>query len=141
MAASSRSGASRGALAYSNLVNPQRATTLACVMPWSLTQTRTAMKKAAGSTKNGRSSEPKYLGMKVGDGEKVWPGRIIAKQNGYRWHPGFNVGVGKNYTLYALEHGYVRVKTGKTECRNKSRNGKKRKLIHVCNEKTAAFIQ
>ena len=100
------------------------------------TQTRTAMKKAAGSTRNGRDSLPKYLGMKTGDGERVWPGRIIATQRGYRWHPGWNVGVGKDYTLYALDHGRVSVETGKIISRNPSRNGRRRKVIHVYNDAT-----
>lgn len=67
-----------------------------------------AHKKGAGSTRNGRDSNPKYLGMKKNDGQFVKAGSIIYTQNGTKIHPGKNVGCGNNYTLFALTNGYVR---------------------------------
>ncbi|KAI0527187.1 hypothetical protein KFK09_002786 [Dendrobium nobile] len=69
---------------------------------------RWATKKTAGSTKNGRDSNPKYLGVKKFGGEKVIPGNIIVRQRGTRFHPGDYVGMGKDHTLYALKEGHVR---------------------------------
>ncbi|KAG0483839.1 hypothetical protein HPP92_011923 [Vanilla planifolia] len=69
---------------------------------------RWATKKSAGSTKNGRDSNPKYLGVKKYGGEKVIPGNIIVRQRGTRFHPGDYVGMGKDHTLYALKEGHVR---------------------------------
>lgn len=67
-----------------------------------------AHKKAGGSTRLGRDSNPKYLGAKVGDGETVKPGRIIMRQRGTKIRPGKNVRRGKDDTLYAVAHGVVK---------------------------------
>lgn len=66
-----------------------------------------AHKKAGGSSRNGRDSESKRLGVKKFGGEKVVPGNIIIRQRGTRWHPGANVGIGKDHTLFALTDGSV----------------------------------
>lgn len=67
-----------------------------------------AHKKAGGSTRNGRDSNPKYLGVKRYGGESVLAGNIIVRQRGTRVHAGDNVGVGRDYTLYALKDGKVK---------------------------------
>lgn len=67
-----------------------------------------ASKKGQGSTKNGRDSNPKYLGVKRYDGEHVKAGNIIVRQRGTKFHPGLNMGLGKDYTLFALIEGYVK---------------------------------
>ena len=69
-----------------------------------------AHKKAAGSTRNGRDSESKRLGVKKFGGEAVVPGNIIIRQRGTKFHPGNNVGCGKDHTLYALAEGKVEFK-------------------------------
>ncbi|XP_010241356.1 PREDICTED: uncharacterized protein LOC104585982 [Nelumbo nucifera] len=69
---------------------------------------RWATKKSAGSTKNGRDSKPKNLGVKKFGGERVIPGNIIVRQRGTRFHPGNYVGMGKDHTLYALKEGCVK---------------------------------
>lgn len=66
-----------------------------------------AHKKAAGTTKNGRDSNPKYLGVKINHGQKALIGQIILRQRGTTCLPGKNVGVGKDYTLFALKDGIV----------------------------------
>ena len=66
-----------------------------------------AHKKATGSTKNGRDSNPKYLGVKINHGQGVKPGEIILRQRGTSCMPGKNVGVGKDGTLFALIDGKV----------------------------------
>ncbi len=66
-----------------------------------------AHKKAGGSSKNGRDSESKRLGVKRYAGERVMAGNIIVRQRGTRFHPGANVGLGKDYTLYATAEGHV----------------------------------
>jgi large subunit ribosomal protein L27 len=66
-----------------------------------------AQKKAGGSTKNGRDSESKRLGMKKFGGEHVIPGNIICRQRGTKWHPGKGVGIGVDHTIYALIEGKV----------------------------------
>jgi large subunit ribosomal protein L27 len=66
-----------------------------------------AHKKAGGSSRNGRDSESKRLGVKKFGGEKVVPGNIIIRQRGTQWHPGANVGMGKDHTLFALVEGNV----------------------------------
>ncbi|MDX1555330.1 MAG: 50S ribosomal protein L27 [Xanthomonadales bacterium] len=66
-----------------------------------------AHKKAGGSTRNGRDSNPKYLGVKHFGGESVIAGNIIVRQRGTRFHAGTNVGVGRDHTLYALADGVV----------------------------------
>ncbi len=67
-----------------------------------------AHKKGLGSTRNGRDSNPKYRGVKKFGGEKVIPGNIILRQKGTRWHPGLNVGIGRDYTIYSLIEGVVK---------------------------------
>jgi large subunit ribosomal protein L27 len=67
-----------------------------------------AHKKAGGSTRNGRDSNPKYLGVKRYGGESVLAGNIIVRQRGTRFHAGVNVGVGKDHTLFALADGKVK---------------------------------
>lgn len=67
-----------------------------------------ASKKGAGSTKNGRDSRSQRLGVKVYGGEAVIPGNIIVRQRGSKFHPGVNVGMGKDYTLFALSEGVVK---------------------------------
>ncbi|HYF48644.1 MAG TPA: 50S ribosomal protein L27 [Planctomycetota bacterium] len=67
-----------------------------------------AHKQGQGSTKNGRDSKPKYLGIKCYAGEHVIPGNIILRQRGTKFNAGRNVGVGKDYTLFALAEGVVR---------------------------------
>jgi len=67
-----------------------------------------AHKKGGGSTKNGRDSKSKRLGVKRSDGQFVKAGNILYTQNGTRIHPGKNVGCGKNYTLFALTDGRVK---------------------------------
>ena len=66
-----------------------------------------AHKKAGGSSRNGRDSESKRLGVKKFGGENVIPGNIIIRQRGTKWHPGDNVGMGKDHTLFALVPGHV----------------------------------
>ncbi len=67
-----------------------------------------AHKKAAGSTKNGRDSNPKYLGVKRYGGEAVLAGNILIRQRGTKVHAGDNVGMGKDHTLFALKDGVVK---------------------------------
>ena len=67
-----------------------------------------AHKKAAGSTRNGRDSESKRLGVKRYGGEAVSAGSIIVRQRGTRFHPGVNVGLGKDHTLFAKADGQVK---------------------------------
>jgi large subunit ribosomal protein L27 len=69
-----------------------------------------AHKKAAGSTRNGRDSESKRLGVKKFGGEAVIPGNILVRQRGTKFHPGDNVGCGKDHTLYAKSEGKVEFK-------------------------------
>ncbi len=66
-----------------------------------------AQKKGGGSTRNGRDSNPKMLGVKVFGGELINAGAIIVRQRGTKFHPGTNVGVGKDHTLFALASGNV----------------------------------
>lgn len=66
-----------------------------------------AHKKAGGSTRNGRDSNPKYLGVKAFGGESVIAGNIIIRQRGTNCHPGKGVGMGRDHTLYALIDGQV----------------------------------
>ena len=85
-----------------------------------------AHKKAGGSSKNGRDSNPQYLGVKRYGGQKVTAGTIIVRQRGTKMHPGDNVGCGKDYTLYATEDGVVHF----------VRRGPKNRLF-VCIKKSA----
>ncbi len=67
-----------------------------------------AHKKGVGSSRNGRDSNPKYLGVKRFAGQFVKAGNIIVRQRGTKIHPGENVGLGKDYTIFALIDGYVK---------------------------------
>lgn len=81
-----------------------------------------AHKKAGGSTRNGRDSNPKYLGVKAYGGESVLAGNIIVRQRGTRFHAGTNVGVGRDHTLFALADGKVKFE---------ERGNPKRKYVSV----------
>jgi len=85
-----------------------------------------AHKKAGGSTRNGRDSESKRLGVKRFGGQHVIPGNIIIRQRGTRFKPGKNVGLGKDYTIFALQEGYVKFED----------KGRKGKFISVLEERT-----
>ena len=80
-----------------------------------------ASKKASGSTKNGRDSKGRRLGVKRFGGESVLPGTILVRQRGTRFYPGQNVGKGKDFTLFALKQGKVCFK----------RFGRNKSVIHV----------
>ena len=81
-----------------------------------------AHKKAGGSSRNGRDSQSKRLGVKAFGGEPITAGAIIVRQRGTKVHPGVNVGIGKDHTLFALV-------TGKVEFRTKGKE--KRKFVSV----------
>jgi large subunit ribosomal protein L27 len=81
-----------------------------------------AHKKAAGSTRNGRDSESKRLGVKLYGGQDVVAGNIIVRQRGTRFHPGVNVGCGRDHTLFAKADGVIRFVT---------RGPKNRKFVDV----------
>lgn len=66
-----------------------------------------AHKKAGGSTRNGRDSNPKYLGVKIYGGQAIEAGNIIVRQRGTQFHPGPGVGLGRDHTLFALKDGVV----------------------------------
>ena len=87
-----------------------------------------AHKKGQGSTRNGRDSNPKYLGVKRGDGQQVLAGNILVRQRGTRIHPGNNVGCGKDHTLFALIDGFVKFE----------RLGKDKKKASVYTERVEA---
>ncbi|MGB6085802.1 50S ribosomal protein L27 [Parvibaculum sp.] len=72
-----------------------------------------AHKKAGGSSRNGRDSAGRRLGVKKFGGESVIPGNIIIRQRGTKWHPGSNVGIGKDHTIYAKAEGVVEFRTRK----------------------------
>ena len=78
-------------------------------------------KKGQGASRNGRDSNPKYLGVKRGDGQMVSAGCILVRQNGTPIHPGPNVGMGRDNTLYALVDGKVHFE----------RRGRSRKWVRV----------
>jgi len=80
-----------------------------------------AHKKAGGSSRNGRDSESKRLGVKLFGGQHARAGNIIVRQRGTKWHPGDNVGLGKDHTLFALADGQVAFRDGKLG----------RKYVHV----------
>ncbi len=74
-----------------------------------------AHKKGAGSSKNGRESHSKRLGVKIYGGQHAIAGNILVRQRGTKHHPGNNVGIGKDHTLYALEDGTVVFKKGRKD--------------------------
>ncbi len=80
-----------------------------------------AHKKGVGSSKNGRDSNPQFLGVKKYENEFVTAGSILVRQRGTKIHPGLNVGLGKDYTIFALIDGYVEF----------GRKGKNRKTVNV----------
>jgi len=82
-----------------------------------------AQKRAGGSTRNGRDSNPKYLGVKKYGGEIVKSGSIILRQNGTKFHPGKNVRCGRNYNLFAIKDGYVKF--------SKNKSARKRTFVSV----------
>ncbi|AZL15187.1 50S ribosomal protein L27 [Rickettsiales endosymbiont of Stachyamoeba lipophora] len=86
-----------------------------------------AQKKAGGSSRNGRDSIGRRLGVKKHDGQAVLAGNIIVRQRGTKFHIGKNVGIGKDHTLFALVHGVVKF--------TRSRNDKV--LVNVVEEATA----
>jgi len=69
-----------------------------------------AHKKAGGSTKNNRDSNPKYLGIKINQGEKALPGAVLVRQRGSNILAGRNVGMGRDHSLFALKEGIVELK-------------------------------
>ena len=89
-----------------------------------------AHKKGLGSTRNGRDSNPKYRGVKKFGGEVVIPGNIILRQKGTRWHPGHNVGIGRDFTIYSLIEGTVKFE----------RFGKDRQKVSVYPAAVAAAV-
>ncbi|MGH6770460.1 MAG: 50S ribosomal protein L27 [Xanthobacteraceae bacterium] len=70
-----------------------------------------AHKKAGGSSRNGRDSNSQRLGLKIFGGQSVLAGNIIARQRGTKWHPGINVGLAKDHTLFALTDGRIEFRT------------------------------
>ena len=70
-----------------------------------------AHKKGVGSSRNGRTSNPQYLGIKRYGGEYVIPGNILCRQRGTQWHPGSGVGMGTDHTIFAVEEGTVEFDT------------------------------
>lgn len=86
-------------------------------------------KKAAGSSKNGRDSQAKRLGVKAFGGERIKAGSIIVRQKGTKWHPGKNVSQGRDFTLFALIEGKVSF----SNKRRKKFNGQMKRdvLVHV----------
>ena len=88
-----------------------------------------AHKKSAGTTKNGRDSNPKYLGVKITEGDKAQVGSVIIRQRGTDVLPGKNVGMGKDHTLFALTSGTVKFGTKrKTSFDNKV---VVKKIVHI----------
>ena len=97
-----------------------------------------AHKKSAGATKNGRDSNPKYLGIKVADGEEAQAGSILVRQRGSDVLPGHNVGIGRDHTLFALRGGLVSFGyKRKTHFNNKVL---KKKILHVLPAETRGAI-
>lgn len=80
-----------------------------------------ATTKAAGTTKLGRDSRPKYLGVKLYDGQTAKAGSIIIRQRGTKFLPGKNVGLGKDDTIFALKNGLVKFSTVNKKCFNGKR--------------------
>ena len=81
-----------------------------------------AHKKAGGSTRNGRDSNPKYLGVKIYGGQAIVAGNIIVRQRGTQFHPGTGVGLGRDHTLFALIDGKVEFTT---------KGPKKRRTVNI----------
>lgn len=90
-----------------------------------------AHKKGGGSSRNGRDSNAQRLGVKRFGGEFVIPGNIIVRQRGTKFHPGVNVGIGKDHTLFATAEGFVVFE------RMRGRNGQKRICVYPENPNPA----
>ena len=88
-----------------------------------------AKTKSSGTTKLGRDSLPKYLGIKLSEGQKAKPGMIIIRQRGTKFLPGRNVKRGSDDTLYAVKEGVVKFTTTRKKCFNKSR--RKAKVVEI----------
>ncbi len=88
-----------------------------------------AHRKAEGVSKNGRDSNPKYLGIKVNHGQAITVGQIIVRQRGTVVMPGKNVGVGKDYTLFALKDG--KVEYGSKRKVSYNNDIERKKIVHV----------
>ena len=88
-----------------------------------------AHKKAGGSTRNGRDSESKRLGVKIYGGQAASPGNILVRQRGTKFHPGLNVGCGKDHTLFAKAEGVVEFTV---------KGPKQRKYINVVSAESAS---
>ena len=88
-----------------------------------------AHKKAGGSTRNGRDSETKRLGVKIYGGQAASPGNILVRQRGTKFHPGLNVGCGKDHTLFAKAEGVVEFTV---------KGPKQRKYINVVSAEAAS---
>ena len=80
-----------------------------------------AHKKGVGSSKNGRDSNPQFLGVKRYDGQLVTAGSILVRQRGTKFHPGLNVGIGRDDTLFALAEGTVKFQ----------RKGRDKKVVNI----------
>jgi large subunit ribosomal protein L27 len=89
-----------------------------------------AHKKGGGSSKNGRDSNAQRLGVKRFGGEHVIPGNILVRQHGTHFHPGINVGIGRDHTLFAVAEGVVVFE------RMRGRDGQKRISVYAVGEKT-----
>ena len=87
-----------------------------------------AHKKAGGSSRNGRDSNPKMLGVKLFGGQEISAGNVIVRQRGTQFHPGQNVGMGRDHTLFALADGQVAFRKGL----------KRRTYVHVITAAPAA---
>lgn len=85
--------------------------------------------KSAGTTRLGRDSRPKYLGVKLFGGQKVKPGSIIIRQRGNKFLPGLNVRQGKDYTLYAVKEGIIQFQT--TRKKKFDGNSRTAKIVNV----------
>ncbi len=88
-----------------------------------------AHKKAAGTTKNGRDSNPQYLGVKINHGQNIRIGQIIVRQRGTNVMPGDNVGMGKDDTLFALKDGKVQFGTKRKTSFNN--DIERKKIVHI----------
>ena len=88
-----------------------------------------AHKKSAGTSKNGRDSNPKYLGVKITEGDKAIAGSIIIRQRGTDVLPGKNVSMGKDHTLFALKPGTIKFGTKRKV--NFNRTSSVKKVVHV----------
>ncbi len=89
-----------------------------------------AQKKGTGSSRNGRDSKPKMLGVKSHDGQYVSAGNIIVRQRGTKIHPGLNVGLGRDHTIFAKADGFVSFR----------RKGKTGKVVSVVPERPGTLV-